>query len=117
MDSQKIPILLNCLAAVLGAFGQYFYKKGSEQLSENLLNLNILLGILMFCGVMAFFVVSYKMGGRISIVYPFYATTFIWGTLIGVFMEKEVVGPLYYVGLLLLLSGLSLIAWQVGETA
>ncbi len=91
MSSQKIPILYNIIAALLGAFGQYAYKKGAQKIGiEPLLsNYNLLLGILLFCGVMVFFVLGYKMGGKISVVYPFYATTFIWGTLIGIYLEKE----------------------------
>ena len=114
--SQKIPILLNCVAAFLGAAGQYFYKKGSGQMAEKLFNLNLILGVLMFCGVMGLFVVAYKLGGKISTVYPFYATTFIWGTLIGVFVEKEVLRPPYYLGLGLVLIGLTVIALQLDQT-
>ena len=116
MNSQKIPILLNCIAALLGAAGQYFYKKGSEQMAEKLFNLNLILGVLMFCGVMVLFVVAYKLGGKISTVYPFYATTFIWGTLIGVFLEKESLRPPYYLGLGLVLVGLTVIALQMDQT-
>ena len=112
MSDQRIPILLNCLAALLGALGQYFYKKGSALLSERILNGPIVLGILMFCGVMGLFVYAYKLGGKMSIVYPFYATTFIWGTLIGVVLEKEQVKPSYYLGLGLLMAGLVVLARQ-----
>lgn len=112
MSDQKIPILLNCLAAVLGAFGQYFYKKGSALLSERILNWPLLLGVFLFCGVMVLFVIAYKLGGKISIVYPFYATTFIWGALIGVFLEKEELRTPYYFGLALVFVGLTVIATQ-----
>lgn len=91
MESQKIPILLNIIAAFLGALGQYAYKKGGLKLSlvPVLQNYSLIAGILLFCGVMACFVLGYKMGGRISVVYPFYATTFVWGSLIGFILEKE----------------------------
>jgi drug/metabolite transporter (DMT)-like permease len=116
MNDQKIPILLNCVAAFLGALGQYFYKKGSAQMAERLFNLPLLLGVLLFCGVMVLFVIAYKLGGKISIVYPFYATTFIWGTLIGVLWEKETVRLPYYLGLGLVLAGLTVIAMQLEST-
>lgn len=82
-------------------------------MAVKLLNLPLVLGVLMFCGVMLLFVIAYKLGGKISIVYPFYATTFIWGTLIGVFLEKEVLRPPYYLGLGLVLAGLTVIALQL----
>lgn len=113
MESQKVPILLNCLAAVLGAGGQYFYKRASSYSGSPFLNVSLIIGVLLFCGVMALFVLAYKAGGRISIVYPFYATTFVWGTLIGIFLEKESVRAGHFVGLAFLLAGLTVIALQV----
>jgi len=115
MGSQKIPILLNCLAALLGAGGQYYYKKGSTLLSERIINFPIIIGIGLFCLVMALFVIAYKLGGKISVVYPFYATTFIWGTLIGIIFEKEPVKMGHFVGLSLLMIGLTIIALQIEE--
>jgi drug/metabolite transporter (DMT)-like permease len=112
VSDQKIPILLNCLAAILGAGGQYYYKKGSALMNEKILNWPLVLGVLFFCGVMVLFVLAYKLGGKISIVYPFYATTFIWGALIGVFLEKETLRTPYYFGLALVFIGLTVIATQ-----
>ena len=112
MDSQKIPIVMNIIAAFLGAFGQYAYKKGGLKLSEVpvWMNFPLLTGILLFCGVMVCFVIGYKMGGRISVVYPFYATTFLWGGLIGFFLEKEPFRWSLVVGALFILGGLIVIA-------
>lgn len=91
MDSQKLPILYNLIAAFAGALGQWAYKKGGQRLSEIPIwsNYMILVGILLFCVVMVFFVLGYKAGGKISVVYPFYATTFFWGALIGFILDKE----------------------------
>ena len=91
MSDQFIPALLYLVAAFVGAIGQYAYKLGGNQLSKVPLYANypLILGIILFCVVMVLFVVSFKMGGRLSVVYPIYATTFIWGTLIGVILDKE----------------------------
>lgn len=112
MSDQKIPIILNCLAAILGAVGQLFYKKGSAQILERPFNFYIILGVMMFIGVMALFVVGYKMGGKISVVYPFYATTFVWGAIIGSVIEKESVRWPSVLGLICIIVGLTLIASQ-----
>lgn len=115
--SQKVPILLNCVAAVAGALGQYLYKKGGEKIAQagSALNLYVISGVFMFCIVMALFVVSYKMGGRISVVYPFYATTFLWGTLIGIGFDGEPWHPALGVGIALVLAGTAVIAWFSGS--
>ncbi len=109
MADQKIPILLNLLAAFLGAFGQYFYKTGAQKSQMG----SIAIGVALFVGVMALFVLAYRYGGKISVVYPFYATTFVWGALIGVFLEKEPWSNWNLAGLFLILGGLTLIASQV----
>ena len=112
MDSQKIPILLNIVAAFFGALGQYAYKKGGLKLAQVPIwqNYPLFIGILLFCGVMGCFVVGYKMGGRISVVYPFYATTFLWGSLIGLFLEKEPFRWNLIIGTVFILVGLIVIA-------
>ena len=114
MSGQKIPIVLYLVAAVLGAFGQYYYKKGGQILAEtgSFLNIPTIVGVVLFCLVMVLFVISYKMGGQISVVYPFYATTFVWGVVIGHFLEKEPIKLSSLVGLAFVLVGVSLMAWS-----
>lgn len=111
-DKQTIPILLNLLAAALGALGQYAYKIGGLQMGQVSLlkNYSLWLGVLLFCGVMVLFVMGYKLGGRMSVVYPFYATTFVWGALIGKYLEKEPMNAMMMAGIGLIVTGLILIA-------
>ena len=80
LSNQTMPILLNLLAAIAGAFGQYFYKIGGSKIDLIPLyrNFSLFAGIFLFCLVMTLFVAAFRMGGRMSIVYPAYATTFIW---------------------------------------
>ena len=118
-NSQFLPIVLNCIAAVFGALGQYAYKKGGLILSQVPVwkNFPLLVGILLFCGVMVLFVFGYKLGGRISVVYPYYATTFIWSALIGYFLEKEPLNFHIIGGTSLIVVGLIWIARSLNEVA
>ena len=113
MSSQTYPIILNLLAAVIGALGQYAYKLGGLKLQKVPLwqNWELLLGMALFIGVMFLFVIAFKNGGNISVTYPMYATTFIWGTLLGVFIDKEAVSPIQIGGILLVIIGISLVAF------
>ncbi len=115
---QSFAILCNIFAALLGAGGQWAYKKGAARLTDTPLYANwmLLLGILLFCGVMVLFVMGYKNGGRISVVYPFYATTFAWGALIGFVVEKEPFQWSLIGGTLLVLAGLIVIASGVNQS-
>lgn len=116
--SQTIPVMLNLFAAVLGAFGQYLYKLGAGNLGKVPLYLNwqIGIGMILFTVVMVMFIVSFKLGGRLSVVYPMYATTFIWGAFIGVYFEKESWNMGQTAGIIFILLGLSCLAYFSDKT-
>lgn len=109
--SQFYPILCYLVAGILGAIGQFFYKAGAAQLGQISIfkNFNLLFGVIAFCGVMVLFVLGFKLGGRLSVVYPFYATTFIWGALISYYVEKESTNPIMIAGVVLICIGVALI--------
>jgi len=110
--SQLVPIALNLVAAIFGASGQFFYRRGSQQLADVPLWKNYELGVgcLLFCLVMVLFVFAYKLGGKMSVVYPFYATTFIWSTIIAVSFLGEKVSALQWCGIAAVTVGTALIA-------
>jgi len=91
VKSQLLPILLYLFAGISGAGGQYLYKLGAAQLGEVPLwkNWQIAAGVVAFTAVMVCFIAAFKLGGRLSVVYPMYATTFIWGAIIGVAVVGE----------------------------
>ena len=98
---------------MIGALGQYAYKIGGQRLKEVPLyqNWQIAVGMLLFVGVMILFLVGFKYGGKLSVTYPMYATTFIWGTLIGVFLDKEQILAPQIGGIGLVVLGISVIAY------
>jgi len=111
-NSQLIPILLNIIAAFVSAFGQYLYKIGSAKLGVEPIykNYHIFSGILLFTAVMVLFLAAFKMGGRLSVTYPIYASTFLWGTLIGVYFDKEPWSYGQAAGVFFILIGIGLVA-------
>lgn len=115
--SQTYPMFLHFLAGLFGAVGQYFYKKGGVRLGLLPLWQNgwLLAGIASFGLVMVFFVLSYKAGGRLSAVYPVYATTFVWGALLGKFAEGESLSGAVWLGILLILLGVAAIGWGANQ--
>jgi len=110
--SQWIPILLNLLAAILGAVGQYLYKLGALRLGTQPIYRNwpLYSGMVLFCVVMVLFVVAFRLGGRLSVVYPVYATTFVWGTLLAVGLDGEPVTRLQIAGVGVIVAGVTLVA-------
>lgn len=111
-QSQLVPIVLNLIAAIFGALGQYAYKLGASRLSSVSLlkNYSLFIGVFLFCFVMVLFVIAFKLGGKLSVVYPVYATTFIWGAAIAIFIEKEPFSGLQIFGIATIVIGVSLVA-------
>lgn len=111
-NSQTIPIALNLIAAVLGAVGQWLYKIGGTQLGRIPIykNWQLYLGMILFCLVMVLFVIAFKLGGRLSVVYPVYATTFIWSMILAITLDKEPWAWAQLLGVFMIVTGVSVIA-------
>jgi multidrug transporter EmrE-like cation transporter len=108
------PILLFLIAALLGALGQYLYKTGAESSGKNVLtwftNYRIILGVLCYITIMFLFIIAFRIGAPLTVVYPIYATTFIWGLFIGVLLLGEKVNIPNVAGIILIILGVYLIA-------
>lgn len=112
MQTPVTSIVLFAVAAVLGAAGQFFYKSGTEatgdSLTSYLLNPRILVGVACYVGVMVLFVAAFKRGGALSVLYPVYASTFIWASLIGYFAYATPIRPVNMLGMAVLVLGMYL---------
>lgn len=113
MRTSIVSILYYLLAALLGAIGQYLFKIGSKTVSSNLiswvLNYKIITAVILYCGVMFLFVYAFKLGGELTVLYPIYATTFIWAAIIGVLFLNEIMTVSKISGIILIILGTLLI--------
>ena len=116
MKTPLISIVCFLAAALLGAAGQYLYKTGADAndggLAGYILSWRILLGAVCYTAVMVLFVVGFKQGGRINVLYPLYATTFIWAALISKFAFNTPITAVNTAGMGLLVVGMSLMGMQ-----
>jgi multidrug transporter EmrE-like cation transporter len=103
-------MLMFLLAATLGAIGQFLYKGGADTaqggLLSYLLNARILLGVACYAAVMVLFVAAFKKGGSLAVLYPIYASTFIWAALISALAFGTPVKPINVAGMALLIGGM-----------
>ena len=107
-----ISVIFFLIASVLGALGQYLYKSGADAatggIDTYLLNPKLLGGVICYVGVMVLFVAAFKRGGAMSVLYPIYATTFIWAALISMIVFGTAIKPTNMVGMGLLVAGMYL---------
>ncbi|MBW3539835.1 MAG: hypothetical protein KY476_06165 [Planctomycetes bacterium] len=109
------------VAALLGAVGQYLYKAGAEKatggIASYFFNARLAGGVVCYIGVMVLFVAAFKRGGALSVLYPIYASTFIWAALIGRFAFDERIRPVNVAGMLVLVLGMWLMGLRSKPTA
>jgi hypothetical protein len=58
--------------------------------------------------VMVLFVAGFKQGGQMTVLYPLYASTFIWGALIALVAYGTPIRPINIAGMVLLIAGMYL---------
>lgn len=99
------------LASILGAAGQYLYREGATRGRADgaaLINAPLLGGVACYVAVMVLFVMAYRSGGSLRVLYPVYASTFIFGALIAYWAHGDPVRPIHVVGMFLLVAGMAL---------
>ncbi len=116
-----LSIALFLLAAVIGAAGQFLYKSGADMATGGLLgfllNIRIALGVACYVAVMILFVAAFKKGGSLTVLYPVYATTFIWAAVIARVAYGVPILPIHVLGWLLLIGGMWLMGWPATSNA
>jgi multidrug transporter EmrE-like cation transporter len=112
MSGGAVPIVMFAVAAVLGAAGQFLYKRGAEQatgsVTSYLLNGSLLAGVVCYIAVMVLFVAAFKRGGQPGVLYPIYASTFIWAAFIAWWAYGIPVRPVHVAGMGCLVAGMYL---------
>ena len=99
-------------AAVVGALGQFLYKSGADRTADTfrsyLLNWRLACGVVCYVAVMALFVGAFKKGGSLTVLYPIYASTFIWAALIAWWTYGTPIKTVNVAGMLLIILGMYL---------
>ena len=112
MKTPVISILFFLAASVLGALGQYLYKSGADAADGTILgyigNPRLIAGVVCYVAVMVLFVAAFKRGGAMSVLYPIYASTFIWGALIARVAFAEPIRLVNVLGMVVLVAGMFL---------
>lgn len=100
------------VAALLGAVGQLLYQTGAARaggsLTSYVLNARILGGVVCYVAVMVLFVAAFRIGGRLTVLYPIYASTFIWAAVLALAVHGTPIRPVHVAGMLLLVAGMYL---------
>ncbi|MFH1174626.1 MAG: EamA family transporter [archaeon] len=90
--TRPLALFLVVLSTFSTAGAQFFLKRGSVQLAFNLqqllTNLPLLTGLFLYAVGACLLILALKYG-ELSVVYPFFALSFIWVFLLSAFMLHE----------------------------
>ena len=116
MNTPLSAIACFAVAALVGALGQFLYKNGADAADGGwttyVFNLQLLGGVACYIAVMVLFVVAFKQGGALTVLYPIYASTFIWAALIAFKAYGTPITLTNVAGMLLLIAGMYLLGHQ-----
>ncbi len=114
-DTPILAILLVTAASILGAAGQFLFKAGSAKpelsLTTFLTSPLIIGGMISYIAVMVMFTTAFRMGGSVQVLYPIYASTFIWAALGAYILYGQPIRLIHVVGMILLVGGILCMSW------
>lgn len=115
-----LVIFITLVASLIASFGQLLYKKGlktrHETISHTLKAIkdrNILMGVGAYFVSLVVYLYALS-SAPLSVVYPTFASTFIFVTLISAVMLKEKISAVRALGVLVIFIGIAIIAVSIG---
>lgn len=103
------------IASVLGAIAPFLFEHGAKQLQGRIVdfvtNPYIIAGMATYLTVMVFFTYAFRLGGTVRVLYPIYATTFIWAAVFAWLRHGTPVEPVHMGGMALLMAGIVCMSW------
>ena len=116
MQTPWQSIVMFLMASLCGALGQFLYKSGADRTDGSwwsyVANPRLAGGVACYIAGMVLFVAAVKKGGALSVLYPLYATTFIWAAIIAWRVYGTPIRPVHIAGMLLLIAGMYLMGRQ-----
>ena len=111
-------IVLGC--TLLTSTAQLFWKFGAEKLEFNILsiitNVNIFVGILLYVVGGILLIISFR-GGEVSVLYPIFATSYVWVSFLSIFFLGEVMSLFKWLGIFTIMAGIVLIGFSSKKTS
>jgi len=112
MQTKLWAIILVLLGSIVGSYGSLLFKKGSANLSKNILsnlkNKTLITGFTIYCLSASIYIIALK-GGELSVLYPLVGTTYIWSSLFAITLLKEKMNTLKWLGILAIIVGITFI--------
>lgn len=115
METQLWAIGLVVIGGLIGGFGPIYLKKGSDLIKSKKFgaiykNKPLIAGILIY-GLSTIIFIPALSGGELSVLYPFVGLAYVWVCIYSVFMLKEKMTLLKWIGIFIIILGVSFIGF------
>lgn len=113
METELWAIGLVLIGGLIGAFAPIYLKKGSDLIKPGNLstiynNKFLIIGILIYGFCTLIFIPALK-GGELSVLYPIVGLAYVWVCIYSVFLLKEKMTLLKWLGIFTVVAGVALI--------
>jgi len=112
MKTKPIAIFLIIFSTLITASGQFFLKKGADNLQYEIMkivsNYLLIIGLVLYAIGAVILIFALK-NGELSVLYPIYSTSFVWVILISYFFLNEIINIWKIAGIILIIGGVSFI--------
>ncbi len=102
-----IALLVITIATMIGAAGALFLKKGAGQ--KSIVNIQLCIGLCLYGLSTVLYLLALRMD-ELSILYPMTSLTYVWTAMLSMFVLKERMGRKRWTGILMIISGVYVIA-------
>jgi multidrug transporter EmrE-like cation transporter len=110
LQTPLVSIVCVLIASVLGAGGQFLFKLAASRGGGTPLGFLwtpwALTGLACYLAVMVLFSQAFQRGGTVPVLYPIYATTFIWAAAMAWAIDGQPIRPIHVAGMILLMAGI-----------
>lgn len=107
-------------STLLTSTAQLFYKFGAEKLSFDVLklitNYELIMGMVLYAIGGILLILSFR-GGEVSVLYPIFATSYIWVSFLSIYFLGEIMNPYKWIGVSAIVMGIVLIGLGSKKTA
>jgi undecaprenyl phosphate-alpha-L-ara4N flippase subunit ArnE len=109
MATKLWAIGLVLLCTLFTTSAQIFLKIGADKLPLIFFNWSLFIGILLYAIGAVLLIMAFK-GGEVTVIYPIFASSYVWVSLLSAYFFSETLGLLKIAGIFVVILGITFIA-------
>ena len=114
MSTKLWAIGIILFSTLLTSTAQLFYKFAADKLSFDILSLitnyELIVGIMLYAVGVVLLILSFRVG-EVSVLYPLFATSYIWVSFLSIYFLGEIMNLYKWIGIATIVVGIVLIGF------